>query len=814
VGETKNELIMRRYAGVPLTAFVGLLLLGVIVVLGNGAVAQTANSHSHAHSKAAKKTTAKKTSSKEPKGTGREKKSSTRTAAKTTRRGTHTSASSRRAGSRKAAAHRRHHPVPKATARSIKLTSAFHATEQLRPMAQQLTATRSPAAYRGVESYAHSHTGEGAAAAYLALGHAYMLDHKYDDAASAYREASRSGKALDDYADYLGAQASLQGGHGADAYALLNNFAERHPGSIFNSDAPVLLANAYLQQLNPQAALKVLQPLEDTPQGSHVGFRYALGRAYQMSNDTARSAAIFRGIYLKQPLSFEAGQARTQLVAMGVPLTAAERKAHADQLFNAKQYTAASDEYHAIASNSAGLSANDLDVLKIYSAVCDMKLKHISRKQVEALPETTEDSAALKLYMLAEISRNEDDEAGHDALIAQMIQRFPKSRWLEEALYSGGNMYLLKHNAKQATYHYSMLVKMFPQSTYAPSAHWRAAWMNYRLRNYAEAARLMDEQIQMYPAGVEVSSALYWRARIYEDEEHNFGQAVNYYRTLATTYTNFYYANLARQRLKVLGDQPAVAPSPVLSAVPQLDVPDLTGDLPENDIHLIKARLLANAALNEYIGPEIQASETSSEWGALAEAEIYASYGEYTRSVQSMKHSGISFYSLPVDQVPTLYWHLLFPQRYWPDLVSESKKNGLDPYFVASLIRQESEFNAGAVSRANAYGLMQMIPSVGKSMAKKQKIRHFKTGDLLNAKTNLELGTMNLKQVLDRFGGQKEYALAAYNAGDTPVRRWMSSNDYKDIPEFVESIPYSETREYVQAILRNREMYRILYPGS
>ncbi len=681
-------------------------------------------------------------------------------------------------------------------------------------MAQQLTATRSPAAYRGVESYAHSHPGEGAAAAYLALGHAYMLDHRYEDAASAYRQASQAGKALDDYADYLGAQASLQAGRGADAYALLDHFAERHSGSIFNADAPVMLADAYLQQANPQAAMKVLLPLQQTPQASHVGFRYALGRAYQMSGDTAHAATLFRDIYLKQPLSFEAGQSRAQLLVMGVPLTAAERKIHADQLFNAKQYTAASDEYHAIAKDSNGLGTGDLDALKLYSAVCDLKLKRISRKQVEALPETIGDSAALKLYILAELSRNEDDEAGHDALIAQMVQRFPTSRWLEEALYSGGNMYLLKHNAKQATFHYSTLVSMFPNSLYAPSAHWRAAWMNYRLRNYPEAARLMDEQIRMYPAGVEVSSALYWRARIYEDEEHNFAQAVNYYTVLSTTYTNFYYANLARERLKVLGAQTSVAPSSVLSAVRQLDVPDLTGELPENEPHLIKARLLANAALNEYIGPEIQASETSSEWGALAEAEIYASYGEYTRSVQSMKHCGISFYSLPVDQVPPLYWHLLFPQPYWSDIVVESKKNGLDPYFVASLIRQESEFNAGAVSRANAYGLMQLIPSVGKSTAKKQKIKHFKTGDLLNPKINLELGTMNLKEVLDRFGGQKEYALAAYNAGDSPVRRWMSSNDYKDIPEFVESIPYSETRDYVQAILRNREMYRLLYPGS
>ena len=154
--------------------------------------------------------------------------------------------------------------------------------------------------------------------------------------------------------------------------------------------------------------------------------------------------------------------------------------------------------------------------------MCDFKLKHLSRREIEKLPDTSDDTAALKLYMLAELSRNEDDRAGHDALIAQMVQRFPTSRWLEEALYSGGNMYLLKHDAGQAIYHYSTLVKLFPNSTYAPSSHWRAAWMNYRTRNYPEAARLMDEQIVRYPGGVEIPDALYWRGRIYEDEEHNF----------------------------------------------------------------------------------------------------------------------------------------------------------------------------------------------------------------------------------------------------------------------------------------------------
>jgi soluble lytic murein transglycosylase len=703
--------------------------------------------------------------------------------------------------------------VAKPSAQTIRLRQAFIASAQLRPMAQQLAATRSAQAYGGVLTYARSHPGEGAAAAYLAVGHSYMLDQRYADAVTTFKQANASGDALDDYADYLGAQAAVQAGHGTDAYPLLDHFADRHPESIFIANAPVLLANAHLKQNDAQGALGVLAPLADTAQASHVDFRFALGRSYQMTGDTGHAATVFRSLYLTQPLTPEAGKAAMQLQAMGVSLTAAERKAHADQLFNAKHYGEAGDEYHAIAKNDSSLSVADQNALKIYAAVCDFKLKHLARRDVEHLPDTSDDTGALKMYMLAELSRNENNATEHDRLIAEMIRRFPSSRWLEEALYSGGNMYLLKHDAKQATYHYTTLVEMFPQSVYGPSAHWRASWMNYRLRNYSEAARLMDEQIARYPAGIEAPSAIYWRGRMYEDEEHNFGQAVNYYKVLVASYTNYYYAELARQRLKVLGTQAAaVAPAAALSSVRRPPVPGLTGELPEDEPHLIKARLLANAALNEYIAPEIQASPTSSEWGALAQAEIFISYGEYTRALQSMKHSGLSFFALPMAEVPTVYWNLLFPKPYWDDLVSNSQRNGLDPYLVASLIRQESEFNAGAVSHANAYGLMQLLPGVGKAAAKRQGMKGFNANQLLNPSTNLQLGTFNLKQVLDRFGGQPEYALAAYNAGDVPVRQWMSSADYKDIPEFVESIPYTETREYVQAILRNREMYRALYP--
>jgi soluble lytic murein transglycosylase len=108
---------------------------------------------------------------------------------------------------------------------------------------------------------------------------------------------------------------------------------------------------------------------------------------------------------------------------------------------------------------------------------------------------------------------------------------------------------------------------------------------------------------------------------------------------------------------------------------------------------------------------------------------------------------------------------------------------------------------------------MQLLPSVGKSLAKKQGERHFSANELLDPATNLRLGTADLRQSINRYSGQIEYALAAYNAGDTPVHQWIALNDYKDMPEWVESIPYTETRGYVQSILRNREVYRAVYSG-
>ena len=684
-------------------------------------------------------------------------------------------------------------------------------------MAQQLAQTPTPAAYAGVSSFAHSHTGEAAAAAYLALGHAYLLERKFPDAVSALRsahlaEASKTQPdgALADYIAYLTAQAFLQSNQLPQAESVLDTYDQKFPDSIFVDSVPILRANLMVQEGDPQAALAALNPHRQDASRRQAGLPARPRQSRSSGRPHRRRPAPIRARLPRLPAEHRSRHCPHPTRHQRRPCHPVPRPAprHADALYNAGHFPDAEDEFRSLAAQS-NVDDTTRNALLVAAAECDWKINSLSESELNAIPDTNDEAGARRLYLLMELARDRGDATTQQAIVTQMETRFPSSPWLAEALYSSGNMYLLLKDYPHAITYYGDLATRFPTSKYAPSAHWRTGWLNYRLGQYPEAARLFDEQIRVYGGGKEIPSALYWRGRIYEDQEQKPAPPREYYRTIVRVYPHYYYAMLAQDRLTHLG---AVTPEPIaaLDALQPTAIPELTDDVPEDDPHVVKARLLANAGLNEYIEPEIHASDGSDEWGAFAEAEIFASYGESWRAMRLLKRA-IPFYtSAPIESIPVAYWRILFPQMYWTDIKAEADRNGLDPFMVASLIRQETEFNPGAVSNKNAYGLMQLLPAVGRSLARQEGIPHFRTSELLNPATNIRLGTLYLKQTLEKFGGQPEYAFAAYNAGDDRVTDWQSIGNYHGIDEFVESIPFTETREYVEAILRNEQIYNEL----
>ena len=176
-----------------------------------------------------------------------------------------------------------------------------------------------------------------------------------------------------------------------------------------------------------------------------------------------------------------------------------------------------------------------------------------------------------------------------------------------------------------------------------------------------------------------------------------------------------------------------------------------------------------------------------------------------------MKSTVQDYLSLAFDAAPARFWQLLFPLPFRPALDDFAKQRDLDPFMVAGLIRQESEFNPTVRSHANAYGLTQIVPATGRQLARMNGIHTFTTGMLLQPETNIKLGTTYLRMLLDEWGGKWEETLASYNAGKSRVVNWVTWGQFREPAEFVESIPFTETHEYVQAVIRNAAIYREVY---
>jgi soluble lytic murein transglycosylase len=381
-------------------------------------------------------------------------------------------------------------------------------------------------------------------------------------------------------------------------------------------------------------------------------------------------------------------------------------------------------------------------------------------------------------------------------------------------------MYLLKRDYDRAIDYFRELQQRFPSGGHASYAHWKAAWLSFRQGRSAEARQEFEQQIALYPDSAEIPAALYWRARLAE-EDGNPGMAHAFYQKLSDRFRNYYYAEFGRQRLKGLPSAAGASPNEdavhyaLLDRVPPLSTARkiTASEPPDDNLRVARARLLSNGGLVDMAVRELQAaaSQVDGTWAPPEMARVYQDGGRYDRGIEIMKRSTPNYFAVDIPDLPRPYWEALFPKAYWTDLRKYSLLNGLDPYLVASLIRQESEFNALAISRANAVGLMQLLPKTGKTVAKQVKLKGYSAPQLYTPAVNLQLGTRYFKDMVDKYNGQFEYALAAYNAGSDRVGDWLGQGHYRDPQEFVESIPFTETREYVQAILRNANVYRQLY---
>jgi soluble lytic murein transglycosylase len=692
---------------------------------------------------------------------------------------------------------------------------AFVASTTLRPMARQLIQDRTPAAYAGVQAYAVRHSKEDAGAlAWLVIGYARILDRNFAQAIDPLNRAKPHAGDFGDYVNYYLGTAYQQSGRLAEAIATLSVFDKAYPESLLIRDAHLVYANALVADGRASEAIELL---ENDRQPVRADLELALGRAYEADNQPAKALAIFRNLYYTMPLSWEASQVQGDLdklaaAAQAKPVSIDARRTRADLLAKGKQFSEAANEYRGLL-NEVAPSERVTVQIELAEALRHAGQNKDAKKILDSMPAPTPELNSERLFNLGEIARNANDDDTFLRIVDQLRQEYPTSPWLEQALLSAGNIYLLRRDYDKAIDSYRELQQRFPNGGRASYAHWKAAWLSLRQGRNAEAKKDFEDQIAWYPTSSEVPAALYWRARLAEEDQDEV-MARAYYQKLSLRYRNYYYGELARQRLAKIKDDGDPVGYAVLDRVPPLSSSDkITADeVPTDNLRVQKAELLANGSLIDFAVRELRAAaeDEKGNWAPAEMARLYEDNGRYDMAIETLKHAAPNYFAVDLPYLPRPYWEALFPKPYWTDLKHYASANALDPYLVASLIRQESAFNPNAVSHANAVGLMQLLPKVGRGVAKQEKLKHFSTQQLFTPATNLRLGTRYFRSMVDKFGSF-EYALAAYNAGTDRVQDWMGQAKYRDPQEFVESIPFTETREYVQNILRNANVYRQLY---
>lgn len=339
------------------------------------------------------------------------------------------------------------------------------------------------------------------------------------------------------------------------------------------------------------------------------------------------------------------------------------------------------------------------------------------------------------------------------------------------------------------------------------------------MRRQADAGEMLRAHIRLFPGAESAAGALYFLGRLAEGVSEK-ASARAYYDEIVREYPNYYYTVIARERLKEIG---TVAPSAKVNEfLHGIDFPQRSRTLSFQanataTARIERARLLHSAGLDDWAVNELRYGAQNEDQPQVLAIELAAMTTRTAGPDQAMryiKRYAGNYLFMPIESAPAEFWKLAFPLPYRADLERFAKLNGLDPFLVAALIRQESEFNTKAVSRMNARGLTQILPGTGRELSRKLKVKAYATASLFVPAVNLQLGTFYLKTIADNLGGRWEAALAAYNAGPSRAKAWSSWGEFREPAEFIETVPFGETRNYIQTVLRNADTYRRIYSGE
>lgn len=635
----------------------------------------------------------------------------------------------------------------------------------------------------------------------MIAGVAAFKSGRYEDALPLLADAERSYPVLADYAAAYRADALFRLKRYRDALLVMGSQpVKASPSTLVINWMEKLRADALFEAGDIRGAMHAYQSY----MGKHslgrynVDSRYQLARCRDITGDHAGAIAEYRVIWLQYPASAQSGKAHEYLKSSEKSgnisanrFTVEELMRRADLLMVAGRNAEAAWTLASIPRNL--ISDETLAQIELKSGQAAMKQRQFTladrflSRSAGARNRQVRDEASLALAKVESKTGRYDK-----ALSRLMLMASERGQFADNALFEAAMLHKNAGRFAESLKLLERLQKDFPKSEVASKAAWEMAWCRYLSSDFNAAdegfRRLVNEDAYR-------EKSLYWSGRSLEKQNRQ-QDADKQFRQLLAEYPFGFYSAMRREQKQIQSGWEHYSPG-----VPEPPLP------PETE----RIQALAQCGMTDQVRAELSALK-----GRLHDrvqqimpglVRLHQMAGDYHGAISTFHQNRPK----TIDRSNIMVWSMGYPRHYGELFSRYASANSLSEAMVLSLSKAESNFMASVKSPAGAIGLMQMMPATARMAAKVKGKGQFNPLLLTEPDLNIKLGTRYLRELLDTYHQDTVYALAAYNAGSGTVNRWRTSFGHLSRDEFVENIPYRETRDYVKKIIGYMAVYRAVY---
>ncbi|MBP1714735.1 MAG: lytic transglycosylase domain protein [Deltaproteobacteria bacterium] len=654
---------------------------------------------------------------------------------------------------------------------------------------------------------------------------------KWAEAEALFSRATEAFPDLADYAAFYRGEALRMKEEKEKALQVFQDLILKHPQSLLIPKAQLQLAEIFLDRGDHAEAVSLAEQLirENGNQDAAAQARHLLAQIKEKALDWPEAARLYQEVWLRHPLHPKAKFAKIKYetllkekkaLPVKVPPEISFRRTQV--LYQARQYDTALSEMEQLEGfpreTYPGNYAGEPWIDEFYfqrGMIGFWRKRFFQAEEAFQLvvrnsrqKENAEKAFYWRCRTLERLSRSEEVLN----LAAAFPGAYPGGAYGDRVLHLKAQILEDRGNLEEAIAAYQEIAEKFPKGSLILPSLWKAGWLLFQKEDAEGAVRTWQAVEAFKPTSPWSEKALYWRGKALE-RGGKPDLAEEIFRRLRQEFPAAYHTQLAIGR--------GTSPSPGAGFRAIQDVPPaFTPQAPVapdevRSLRLKKGRILTRLHLLPEAIDELEATEGNGGAGEemrLEVSRLFREMGEYHRSNLLVRRN-FALRPLKADLSPREHFLqlLAYPlgNPHWINKQAESQN--LDPALLSAVILEESRFDPQALSVAGARGLMQIMPGTGKDIAKSLKVRPYGDQQLYNPELNIRFGSWYLARLLAEFEGKTHLAVAAYNAGPRAVRDWLTRFPGLPEDEFVEKIPYVETRNYVVRVLTSRQVYNILY---